>query len=88
MHIVNELCGQAERPLLVDMARTSKVGRGARCLRSDLPRITRRAAGLFTSRQSHRQLCLGDEQDNPSQTLLHLTDRSHGVASENHCCLT
>ncbi|MDQ0822291.1 hypothetical protein QFZ79_000038 [Arthrobacter sp. V4I6] len=30
MHIVNELCGQTERPLLVDMATTSKVTRMAR----------------------------------------------------------
>ena len=32
MHMVNELCGQAERPLLVDMATTSKVSRGARAV--------------------------------------------------------
>jgi hypothetical protein len=30
MHMVNELCGQTECPLLVDMATTSKVSRGAR----------------------------------------------------------
>lgn len=30
MHMVNELCGQTQRPLLVDMATTSKVSRGAR----------------------------------------------------------
>lgn len=30
MHMVNELCGQTERPLLVDMATTSEVSRGAR----------------------------------------------------------
>jgi hypothetical protein len=28
--MVNELCGQAKRPLLVDMATTSRVSRGAR----------------------------------------------------------
>ncbi|WP_422759297.1 STAS/SEC14 domain-containing protein [Paenarthrobacter sp. C1] len=32
MHMVNELCGQTERPLLVDMATTSEVSRGARAV--------------------------------------------------------
>ncbi len=32
MHMVNELCGQRECPLLVDMATTSKVSRGARAV--------------------------------------------------------
>jgi hypothetical protein len=32
MHMVNELCGQTERQLLVDMATTSKVSRGARAV--------------------------------------------------------
>lgn len=32
MHMVNELCGRIERPLLVDMATTSKVSRGARAV--------------------------------------------------------
>jgi hypothetical protein len=32
MHMVNELCVQTERPLLVDMATTSKVSRGARAV--------------------------------------------------------
>lgn len=32
MHLVNELCVQTERPLLVDMATTSKVSRGARAV--------------------------------------------------------
>lgn len=32
MHMVNELCGQTERPLLVDMATTSAVSRGARAV--------------------------------------------------------
>ena len=30
--MVNELCGQTERPLLVDMATTSVVSRGARAV--------------------------------------------------------
>jgi hypothetical protein len=30
VHMVNELCGQTERPLLVDMATTAAVSRGAR----------------------------------------------------------
>ena len=30
MQMVNELCGQTEHPLLVDMATTSEVSRGAR----------------------------------------------------------
>lgn len=32
MHMVNELCGQTERPLLVDMATTAMVSRGARAV--------------------------------------------------------
>ncbi len=32
MHMVNELCVQSERPLLVDMATTSAVSRGARAV--------------------------------------------------------
>jgi hypothetical protein len=32
IHMVNELCGQTERPLLVDMATTSAVSRGARAV--------------------------------------------------------
>jgi hypothetical protein len=32
MQMVNELCGQTERRLLVDMATTSKVSRGARAV--------------------------------------------------------
>jgi hypothetical protein len=32
MHMVNELCGQTQRPLLVDMATTSAVSRGARAV--------------------------------------------------------
>lgn len=30
MHMVNELCGSATRPMLVDMSTTTKVSRGAR----------------------------------------------------------
>lgn len=32
IHMVNELCGQTERPLLVDMATTTAVSRGARAV--------------------------------------------------------
>jgi hypothetical protein len=32
MHMVNELCAQTERPLLVDMATTATVSRGARAV--------------------------------------------------------
>lgn len=32
LHMVNELCGQTERPLLVDMATTSAVSRRARAV--------------------------------------------------------
>lgn len=32
MHMVNELCGKTERPLLVDMTTTSAVSRGARAI--------------------------------------------------------
>jgi hypothetical protein len=32
MHMVNELCGQTERPLLVDMSATAEVSRGARAV--------------------------------------------------------
>jgi hypothetical protein len=32
MNLVNELCGPTERPLLVDMATTSRVSRGARAV--------------------------------------------------------
>jgi hypothetical protein len=32
IHMVNELCGKTERPLLVDMGTTSKVSRGARAV--------------------------------------------------------
>lgn len=32
MHMVNELCGQTKRPLLVDIGATAKVSRGARAV--------------------------------------------------------